>query len=59
MELVEGEPIDRYARLEEIPIRERLLLFRDVCSAVSYAHQQLVVHRDLKPGNILVTPKAP
>ena len=33
----------------------RLELFLDVCSAVHFAHQNLVVHRDLKPGNILVT----
>ena len=36
-------------------MRERLRLFQDVCAAVQYAHQSLVVHRDLKPGNILVT----
>src|SRR6185312_10299508 len=34
---------------------ERLRLFRDVCGALQYAHQNLVVHRDIKPGNILVT----
>jgi serine/threonine protein kinase len=37
--------------------RERLQLFRDVCAAVQYAHQNLIVHRDLNPGNILVTPE--
>jgi tetratricopeptide (TPR) repeat protein len=55
MELVEGEALDRYCREHKLPIRERLRLFREVCSAVSYAHQRLVVHRDLKPGNILVS----
>ncbi len=55
MELVEGEPLDRYAAAHGLSVRERLRLFRDVCAAVSYAHQRLVVHRDLKPGNILVT----
>jgi serine/threonine protein kinase len=34
---------------------ERLQLFQQVCSAVHYAHQNLVIHRDIKPGNILVT----
>ena len=55
MELVSGEPIDRYCDAHTLPIRERVQLFLQVCAAVSYAHQQLVVHRDLKPNNILVT----
>jgi tetratricopeptide (TPR) repeat protein len=55
MEFVDGAPIDRYCTQRKLPLRERLRLFCDVCSAVSYAHQRLVVHRDLKPGNILVT----
>ena len=55
MELVEGMPIDEYCEKRALAIDERLRLFRAVCAAVSYAHQRLVVHRDLKPGNILVT----
>jgi eukaryotic-like serine/threonine-protein kinase len=55
MELVEGQPIDRYCATHKLDIRERLKLFRSVCEAVQYAHQNLVVHRDLKPQNILVT----
>jgi eukaryotic-like serine/threonine-protein kinase len=55
MELVDGEPIDRYCESRRLPIPERLRLFREVCAAVSHAHQHLVVHRDLKPANILVT----
>ena len=55
MELVEGQPIDQYCDSHRLPIRERLRLFRTVCSAVEYAHQNLVVHRDLKPGNVLIT----
>ena len=54
MEYVEGEPIDRYCARHGLGVRERLELFRKVCSAVHRAHQNLVVHRDLKPGNILV-----
>ena len=56
MELVEGEPIDRYCELHDLSLEQRLALFADVCDAVTYAHQQLVIHRDLKPSNILVTP---
>ena len=55
MERVEGEPIDRYCDAAGLSTRQRLELFRKVCSAVHFAHQNLVVHRDLKPGNILVT----
>src|SRR5262249_30219945 len=55
MELVDGQPIDRYCEANNSSIHVRLKLFRDVCTAVSYAHQRLIVHRDLKPSNILVT----
>jgi non-specific serine/threonine protein kinase/serine/threonine-protein kinase len=55
MEYVDGQPIDHYCRVHAAPIADRLDLFRQVCSAVSYAHQNLVVHRDIKPSNILVT----
>ena len=55
MELVEGEWIDRYCDGRGLGARGRLELFATVCDAVHYAHQNLVVHRDLKPGNILVT----
>jgi eukaryotic-like serine/threonine-protein kinase len=55
MEWVEGRPIDQYCATHQLSIPERLELFRKVCSAVHFAHQNLVVHRDLKPGNILVT----
>ena len=54
MEYVEGENIDRYCDRHRLTVRQRLELFRKVCSAVHLAHQNLVVHRDLKPGNILV-----
>ncbi len=55
MEYVEGEPLLSYCETRGLTTRERLRLFQDVCAAVQYAHQNLVVHRDLKPGNILVT----
>lgn len=56
MELVEGRSIVRYAEEEDLPLRARLELLIQVCRAVDYAHDRLVVHRDLKAGNILVTP---
>jgi eukaryotic-like serine/threonine-protein kinase len=55
MDYVEGQPIDEYCKTHKLSTVERLELFRTVCSAVTYAHQNLVVHRDLKPGNILIT----
>lgn len=55
MEYVEGLPITKYCAAHQLGLRERLELFRTVCAAVQHAHQNLVVHRDLKPGNILVT----
>lgn len=53
MEYVDGTPLLEYSNA--LPVRERLELFRSVCSAVQYAHRNLVVHRDIKPANILVT----
>ncbi len=55
MELVDGEPITRWCDERRLRIPERLSLLRQVCGAVQQAHRSLVVHRDLKPGNILVT----
>src|SRR5215469_8978179 len=55
LEFVAGMPIDEYCARHCLSITDRLRLFRTVCSAVQHAHQNLVVHRDLKPGNILVT----
>ena len=55
MEYIQGVPIDQYVASHALPIRQRLELFRTVCSAVEYAHRNLVVHRDIKPANILVT----
>ena len=58
MELVEGRPIDDYCNANKPSIESRLRLFLSVCEAVSYAHRQLVVHRDLKPNNIFITTDA-
>lgn len=55
MEYVCGTPIDQYCDDRDLTVLKRLELFLVVCGAVQYAHQNLVVHRDLKPGNILVT----
>ena len=55
MELVSGAPIDSFCDERSLDVRERVHLFLQVCAAVTYAHQHLVVHRDLKPNNILVT----
>ena len=54
MDLVDGEPIDRYCREHGIGLDGRLRLVVDVCEAVQAAHRNLVIHRDLKPSNILV-----
>jgi serine/threonine protein kinase len=55
MELIEGQPITEYCDSHSLPTVERIKLFSAVCSAVQYAHQRLIVHRDIKPNNILVT----
>jgi eukaryotic-like serine/threonine-protein kinase len=54
MELVEGRPIDVHCDEESLDVAARIRLFLQVCDAVSAAHRNLVVHRDLKPNNILV-----
>ena len=56
MEYVEGERITDWCDANELGIDERIELFESVCVAVQYAHRNLVVHRDIKPGNVLVTP---
>ncbi len=54
LEYVQGEAIHRWCDRRRLSIRGRIELLVQVCAAVRYAHTQLVVHRDLKPGNILV-----
>lgn len=55
MEYVVGQPITEYCERKSLSLFERIQLFMQVLSAVSYAHQNLVIHRDIKPGNVLVT----
>jgi serine/threonine protein kinase len=55
MEYVKGEPLSKYCDKHKLITSERLDLFAKVCDAIQHAHQKGVIHRDLKPGNILVS----
>ncbi len=55
MEWVDGIPITQYCRERELSIRDRVALFIKICQGIQYAHFKGVIHRDLKPGNILVS----
>ena len=55
MEYIEGSPVTAYCEQARLGLRERLALFIRICEGVQHAHQKGVIHRDLKPGNILVT----
>lgn len=54
MALVEGEQIDAWCQRQALPLRERVRLVRQVADAAAHAHRLLVVHRDIKPGNVMV-----
>lgn len=54
MELIEGTPIDRWCEQQQLSQRARLELFLSVADAVAFAHRRMIVHRDIKPNNILV-----
>ncbi|MEM7584648.1 MAG: serine/threonine-protein kinase, partial [Acidobacteriota bacterium] len=55
MEYIEGTQIIDYCEAHDLTVSERLELFSSVCAAVQYAHRNLVVHRDLKPQNLMIT----
>ncbi len=54
MEYVDGVPVSTYAKAHELTVRQRLRLFSPICAAVAHAHSKLIIHGDIKPGNILV-----
>src|SRR3546814_8168972 len=54
MEFTAGSPLTRFCEEHELSLRQRIELMIRVCEGVQHAHQKVVVHRDLKPGNLLV-----
>jgi len=54
LEYIRGQTIAAYCDEQRLDLAQRLRLFLSVCSAVAYAHRQLIVHRDIKPSNVMV-----
>jgi serine/threonine protein kinase len=55
MELVEGSSLLDWCNKQQLSLQKRISIFLDLCDAVHYAHQQLILHRDIKPGNTLIS----
>jgi serine/threonine protein kinase/Tfp pilus assembly protein PilF len=55
LEYVEGKPFFKYAETHGLDLRQKLELFLQICRAIIYAHRKKIIHRDIKPGNILVS----
>lgn len=55
MEYVDGVPIDQFCRIHDLGVHDAIALFTQVCDAMAFSHRNLIVHRDIKPGNTLVT----
>ncbi len=54
MEYIDGKPITKWAEVQQLPLQDRIHLLQKACHAVAYAHQNLIVHRDITPSNILI-----